>query len=112
MDLDRRVPGGLVALGFPRFTLVEVATGGENPTVIAKFIDRSARVDFVTVNGSPGLWIAGVHQIVFLDRAGRVETDTVRRSGPVLIWAHGGVTYRIEGLTSLAAAQEIAASIR
>lgn len=112
VDVARRVPGGLVALVYPRFTLVEVATGGENPTAIAKFIDRAARVDYVTVNGSPGLWIAGAHQIVFLNRFGQVETDTVRRSGPVLIWEHGGVTYRIEGLTSLAAAQEIAASIR
>ena len=90
---------------------MEVAAGDDYLPSIGKFIDRTARVDSVTVNGSPGLWISGAHQIAFLDRTGRIETDTVRRSGPVLLWAQGGVTYRIEGLDSLAAAQQVAAAI-
>jgi hypothetical protein len=110
--VDRTVPGGLVALGYPRFTLVEVITDEANPRSIAKFVEAGVQVDYPTVNGSPGLWIGGAHKIGFFDRSGRVRSDTVRRSGPVLIWERGGVTLRIEGFDSLAAAQEVAASVR
>jgi hypothetical protein len=112
VDVDHTVPGGLVALGYPRFTLVEVTAGDSGPRSIAKFIDSRARVDYVTVDGSPGLWIRGAHVIVFFDREGEVVTDSVRRSGPVLIWERRGVTLRIEGFDSLAAAQEVAVSVR
>jgi len=111
VDSDPRVPGGLVALRYTRFTLVEIATARTGPTV-GKFIDPEARIESVTVAGRPGLWITGAHQIGYLNRAGNVETETVRRSGPVLLWTHGDVTYRIEGIPRLAAAQAIAATIR
>ena len=110
--VDRTVPGALVALGYPRFTLVEAVTDAANPRSIGKFVDPGVRVDYPSVNGSPGLWISGAHQIAFLDRSGRIRYNTVRRSGPVLIWERGGVTLRIEGFDSLAAAQEAAASVR
>jgi hypothetical protein len=111
VDSDSRVPGGLVALRYKGFTLVEIATARNGPTV-AKFIDPEARLESVTVAGRPGMWITGAHQIGYLNRAGNVETETVRRSGPVLLWARAGVTYRIEGIPRLAAAQAIAATIR
>ena len=46
-------------------------------------------VQSVTVNGQQGFWITGAHKIVFLDRDGNVETDSVRRAGPVLAWKRG-----------------------
>ena len=64
------------------------------------------------MNGEPGLWIPQVHEIGYSNRNGGFAIDTVRRSGPVLLWQHAGVTYRIEGLRSLAAAQAVAASLR
>ena len=111
VDLDRRVRGGLVALRYERFTLVEIATDG-NAAIVGKFLDPRARLESVMVAGAPGFWITGAHQIGYLSRSGNIETDTVRRSGPVLLWARDGVTYRIEGIARRTEAQAIAAVIR
>jgi hypothetical protein len=112
VEVDRRVPGGLVALRYARFTLVEVTSYAADPAPIAKLISPATRVEAVTVNGNPGMWITGAHAIGYLDRSGRLERDTVRRSGSVLIWERAGVTYRVEGFDALGAAQAVAASIR
>ena len=112
VEVDRAVPGGLVAMGYPRFTLVELTAYGGSPEIIAKLIDPSARVERVRVDGNPGLWITGAHVIAYQDRSGALAKDTVRRSGPVLAWVRAGVTLRIEGIGTLAAAQKVAASIR
>jgi len=112
VEVDSRVRGGLVVLRYGRFTLVEIATDPTHEPVIGKLLDPGARAEPVTVGGLPGMWIVGAHQIAYLDRSGKFETDTVRRSGPVLLWAGAGVTYRIEGLDRLADAQKIAASLR
>lgn len=112
VETDARIPGGLVALRYGGFTLVEIASTRNGPTVGKFIVDEQARVDSVTVAGGPGMWVTGTHQIGLLNRTGRVETETVRRSGPVLLWARAGVTYRIEGIAALARAQAIAASIR
>jgi len=111
VEVDRRVPGGLVALRYPRFTVVEIASVVNGPS-IGKILDPNARVEPATVDGRPGLWIAGAHQIGYFDRSGNFATDTVRRSGPVLVWSGTGVTYRIEGLPRLADALRIAHSLR
>jgi hypothetical protein len=111
VELDRRPRGGLVVLRYPRFTLIEIATYEPAP-LLGKLVGTSASVEHVTVAGRPGLWIAGAHEIGYLDRSGAFETDTVRRSGPVLLWERSGVTYRIEGLSRLGAAQKIARSVR
>jgi hypothetical protein len=110
VEVDRRVIGGLVVLLYPRFTLVEIASSN-GLAVVGKLVPPGVHVDPVTVGGDEGLWIAGVHQITYEDRSGHLQTDTVRRSGPVLVWVRGDVTYRIEGLDR-AAAERIAASVR
>ena len=112
VQVDPRVRGGLVALRYERFTLVEIATSTTGPPIVGKVLDPAARAEPVIVNGRPGTWITGAHQIGYIDRSGEFETDTVRRSGPVLLWAGAGVTYRIEGLDRLADAQTVARSIR
>jgi hypothetical protein len=108
IEVDRRPEGGLLVLDYGRFTLVEVRA---NPEVIAKLIDRTATVERVRVEGAPGLWITGAHEIAYLTSSGAVATDTIRRSGPVLIWARSGLTLRLEGFDTLADAQKVAASI-
>ena len=67
IEVDRRPQGGLVVLDYGRFTLVEVAA---NPDIIAKLIDRTATVEHVTVDGEPGLWITGAHEIAYQTRSG------------------------------------------
>lgn len=111
VEVDLRVPGGLVALDYVRFSLVELASDPSQPAPIGKLVSPATEVESVTVNGNAGLWITGAHSIGYFDRSGRFERDTLRRSGPVLIWEQAGVTYRIEGLGSLDAAQQVAGSI-
>jgi hypothetical protein len=108
IEVDRRPDGGLLVLDYGRFTLVEVRA---NPEIIAKLIDRTATVERVSVEGAPGLWIAGAHEIAYQTSSRALATDTIRRSGPVLIWPRGGLTLRLEGFDTLAAAQKVAASI-
>jgi hypothetical protein len=108
--VDRRAPGGLVALGYARFTLVEVTANARDPLPLAKLVEPG-RIDDVMVGTSPGIWIRGVHVVAFLDRDGKMRTDSLRRAGSVLIWQRDGVTYRIEGFHDLAAAQRVAASV-
>ena len=111
VEVDRRVPGGLIVLRYPRFTLVEIAS--EPGTVpIGKFVDSTVHVEPATVSGREALWISGAHQISYLDRNGNFERDTVRRSGPVLLWTNAGVTYRIEGFGNERDALRIARSVR
>ena len=112
VEVDPRVPGGLVSLTYARFTLVEIATDPTHPPPLAKLVSASTPVQRVTVTGRPGLWIAEPHKIGYVDRSGRFITDTVRRSGAVLMWERGGVTFRIVGLGSLEDAQAVAASLR
>jgi len=111
VSVDRRVPGGLVALRYARFTLVEIATDPTQSIPLGKLIGTEAPIQDVTVDGQPGAWIGSVHDIGYLDRSGTFVRDTVRRSGPVLLWERAGVTYRIEGLHSLAAAQSVAETL-
>src|SRR5439155_1559888 len=83
--VDHRVPGGLVTLTYERFTLVEIATNPTEPPPLTKLVSASTPVQHVTVRGRPGLWIAEPHVIAYVDRSGRFVSDTMRKSGPVLL---------------------------
>ncbi len=108
--VDRRVPGGLVVLTYDHFTLVEIATDPTQPPPLGKLIG-DATAEAVTVHGRAGMWIRDAHVIGYLDRSGRLRSDTVRRSGPVLLWERNGVTFRVEGPHTLAEAMAIADTI-
>ena len=112
VTLDSRVPGGLVALEYPSFTLVEVASPPDVAAGLAKLVAPESHVRVVAVRGRPGLWITGTHhQIPYLDRDGTLRRGSSRPTGHVLLWDEGGVTYRVEGFARQAAASEIASSI-
>ena len=98
-------------LRYPRFTLVEIASRGENGPILLKMLG-ALPVENVTVAGVPGLWISGAHEVGYVGRDGSIRTDTVRRSGPVLLWERGDVTYRIEGVDRRADALAIARTLR
>ncbi len=51
----------------------------------------------VDLDGTPGWWIAGPHDLLYVDRDGEVVSDTARLAGRTLIWESGaGVTFRLE----------------
>jgi hypothetical protein len=111
-EVDLRPPGGLVVVGYPSFTLVQVASAEDAPGSVAKTIGVGAKVEHVLVGAAQGWWIDGPHSVAYVDRNGVLQHDTVRQAGPVLLWAVDGVTYRIEGLSDRTQAERVAASLR
>lgn len=110
--VDARVPGGLVALDFGAFTLVEIASAPGAEPWVAKTVPEESRIVAVLVGEAPGLWIGGLpHEVGYYDREGNQRSDTLRRSGPVLLWERDGVTYRIEGFTEADAALAVAEAV-
>jgi hypothetical protein len=69
------------------------------------------QVTFVRIDGNPGFWIRGPHQVVYLDPSGNVVEPTRRLAGSVLIWEQGGLTFRLESALTLKQALVIARSV-
>jgi hypothetical protein len=63
-------------------------------------------------NGEPGIYVAGPHVVMYLDAAGRVVADRVRRAGRVLLWQRGPLLLRLEAAVSEARALQIARTVR
>ena len=112
VDVDDRVPGGLVALVYDRFTIVELASAPDAFPVMMKLAPRDVTAQPTDVDGATAVWVDGAHEIAYEAPDGSIRQDTVRRAGPVLVWVRDGVTLRVEGLASLDEARRVAASIR
>jgi len=102
-------PGGEVALAYtprPGIPLVQQTglgvlvtefRGDLEPGFISKEIGPGTTLEEVSVNGDPGWWIAGApHSIVIHVSPDTTQIETLRLAANTLVWAHGGVTYRIE----------------
>jgi len=111
--VDSRPPGGLLAISYPTFSLLEVASAPGQVAVIGKSTQPGVFIDRVVVEGHEAIWIRGdPHEVAYIDQSGDYRTDTVRRAGNVLVWVDGDVTYRIEGAPDLATAVRIASTVR
>jgi hypothetical protein len=67
-------------------------------------------VEFLRVNGEPGYWIQGAHEVSYLDENGIPIQDTTRLAGNVLLWQRGDLTLRIESALGLQDVLRIARS--
>jgi hypothetical protein len=113
VTVDRRAPGGLVALEYPDFTVVEVAAPAGAAAGEVAGLGPESQVHPVSVRAQPGLWITGTHrEIAYLDRDGALRKGPTRTTGHVLMWVEGGVTYRVEGFHDQVAAMSVANSLR
>jgi hypothetical protein len=67
------------------------------------------------VDGADAAWLAELHEIVYVDRAGVERRETARLSGPSLVWqprlGDRRTTARLEGIDRLDAARSIAESL-
>ncbi len=78
------------------------------PMLLKKLAGGSTSVDFLTVAGGTGAWIAGARHVVIFPSA------PPRLAGNTLLWESAGVTYRLEGArldrqTALAIARSLGA---
>jgi len=82
------------------------------PEVFEKLVNSGVRVTPARVGGEDAWWIAGgEHFFFYRDARGNVVDTTLRFAGDTLIWEEGGVTHRVEGAPSLAAAIRVAESL-
>lgn len=112
--VDRLVPGGALGLVYrDGHVLLTEVEGSLRHEFLQKFVTPQTRVDRVTVEGERGLWISGrVHEVVYLDARGEIRPDSIRIAGPTLLWRHGSLLLRLEGVRSEAEALRIASSVR
>jgi hypothetical protein len=86
--------------------LSELQTGG-GASILQKTVGYSTGVQRVRVGGAPGVWISGAEHVYV------VPTVPPRLAGNVLLWAAGGILYRLEGRgLSERAALALAATLR
>ena len=111
VEVDDRVPGGLVALVYDGFTVVEVASAAEAFPIMAKLAPSGVTVSSAAVNGRFAVWVGGAHEIAYEAPDGSIRQDTVRRAGSVLVWTSGSLTLRVEGFETLAEARAVAEAV-
>lgn len=76
-----------------------------------RFWKSVADAEFVTVNAGDGLWLPTPHEVTLLD-GDRKVTLPPRLAAQTLLWVEGGLTYRLEGPFTRAAAITVAESLR
>ena len=113
------LPGGQVAFVYrrsdsrhPRILLTQFrAEPGFQ--YIGKLAGPGTRIEPVTVDGEPGYWLEGEpHAFLFVDPQGRIRDETLRLAGNTLLWKHGALTLRLEGVRTKAEALAIARAMR
>jgi hypothetical protein len=80
---------------------------------VKKLAASGTRVEPVTVDGSPGVYLGGEpHFLLLLDDLGYPVEESARLARNVLLWEAGGVAYRLEGDFTRGRALELAESLR
>jgi hypothetical protein len=93
--------------------VTELRAGSLDEFFYKKLLSGGAVLKPVSVDGEVGFWIHGQpHLIQTRDAAGLIDQETGRVSGNSLIWAAGGITYRLELDAGLGSALAIAHSMR
>ena len=78
--------------------------------VSTAFVKTAPDARPVTMGADWGVWVPGPHEVTYVGRDGVERTATARLSGSTLIWVHGAVGYRLEGLPTLSEATAVARS--
>ena len=110
-----RLPGGRQIVGvYPvddHVVLVGLLGGLTDSASFSKQV-TAGFASRLMVDGAPGVWITGgEHLFAVLDESGVIAVDPVRVAVDTLLWERDGLTYRIEGATSLDQALTLAESV-
>jgi hypothetical protein len=77
-----------------------------------KLIPSGTEISEVSVDGARGFFLSGEpHVLLFVDSHGQAVEESARLARDVLVWSHGGVSYRLEGELSKRDALELARSL-
>jgi hypothetical protein len=91
-------------LRYPGLLLFELESG-PGTEIIKKAALGKTDVEYVDVDGEPGIWIGGRHAVY-------LPGGNPRAAGHVLIWKHGRLTLRLEAAVGRERALAIARSVR
>ena len=95
----------------PRLVLTQVR-GRVWAGFVKKVGSSGTRIDQLTVDGEPGLFISGdQHFVMYLDEGGGVRDERTYLAGTVLLWNSGPLLLRLEGDLTREEALELAESI-
>jgi hypothetical protein len=110
--LDRAIGRGAVTVVWccPRVVLTEFR--GISSPYAEKMVGAGTEVEYLEVNGRPGIWIEGAsHVVVFRDEFGNIQ-ERPRLARNVLLWEDGALTLRLEGDFTKQRALALAGRIR
>jgi hypothetical protein len=72
--------------------------GVDDELILKKLAAPGTRIEKVSVNGFPGIYLSGApHLLLLLDEFGNVVEESVRLAENVLVWEANGIAYRLEG---------------
>ena len=91
-------------LRYPGLLLFELESG-PGADIVKKAAVGTTDVEYVDVDGEPGIWIGGRHAVY-------LPGGKPRAAGHVLIWKHGRLTLRLEAAVGRERALAIARSVR
>ena len=109
-------PDGLASVVYgdpahPRLVLSQ-ARGAVWNGSIKKTAGRGTIIDEVTVDGEPGLFVAGPdHFVMFLDENGLISDERTYLAGTVLLWNRDDLLLRLEGDLTEEEALELAEAV-
>jgi hypothetical protein len=95
--------------------VMEFRASASGADYVQKMLGPDTKIEQVTVDGVPGVWLEGAPHAVFVvpSPAGRdVVSDNVRLAGNTLLWYRDGVTYRLEAQVTKERALQIAGTVR
>ena len=84
---------------------------GDSSRFFQKYLDGAA-ARLVDVDGAPGVWVEGPHELWVEDRTGAIRYEPPRLAARTLVWQRDGVTLRLEGDLTLQAALAIATGMQ
>ncbi len=118
-------PDGVYIADFPQADVVTFVYGepDEPELLLSQFlaevdiglVDKQVQmgipIEPVTIDGEPGYWVGGEHNLLFTSPEGDVYESESRLAGNTLVWTSEGITFRLEGELTKAEALEIARSL-
>ena len=93
--------------------LVSEFRGDIHPDFVGKLAGPGTRIERLTIDGRPAIWIEGAqHFFFYRDPDGTIVEDELRLAQNVLLLERGSLLVRLEGTLDRAQAVEIARSLR
>jgi len=90
--------------------LVSQFVGSERGELVKKVVEPRTMITPVTVLGQQGYFLSGATHFLYLAPTNLIRDERVRLARNVLLWQHGRLTLRLEGVLTVGEALRIARS--